>query len=454
MRFQTLLAIVVLFTLPIYSQVVITTIAGTGTEGFNGDGIPATDAELSSPSGLCLLNDEELYFTDLYNNRLRLITLSGTITTIAGNGEAGYNGDHLGGTIAELNRPSGICTDSVGNIYIADWFNNRVRKIDFATGIIYTIAGYGMYGYNGDNIPATSAKLSAPSDVVMDKEGNLFIADHDNNRIRVIKKGTNIILTYAGSGIAAYVGDGGSAKLAAIDRPTGLCFDKDENLIIVDHGNACIRKVDKTTGIITTIAGNHVEGFGGDGFLATEASLDHPTSVCFDKEDNLYIADQENNRIRKVDTESGIITTFAGTGVEGFSGDGGDPLEAELAAPWDIVMDSADNMFISDLGNNRIRKIAPKESDPSGIISQNKSDVSLYPNPVLDYFFILLPENIKYIEQCSGIIYNSGGIELKRIARLDSQTNISINNLLPGFYTLRIVAKEKCYSISFVKCKS
>lgn len=456
-----------LFITSIAKAQIITTIAGNGIKGYNGDARLAVTAELSGPSGVFTDEEGNIYFTDMSNNRLRSINTAGFISTFAGNGIPGYNGDNIEADAATLNRPNGICMDNEGNVFIADWYNNRVRKIDHITGKITTVAGNGMYGYNGEEILATSAKLAAPSDVVVDDDGNIFIADHDNNRIRKITKATGKITTYAGTGTASYSGDGGPAKSASVYQPTGLSMDDQGSLIIVDHGNAVIRKVD-AAGIITTIAGNNITGFGGDGLSALEASFDHPTGACYDAEGNLYIADQGNNRVRKVDAGTGIISTFAGNGVDGFNGDGGAPTDAELSSPWDIAFDTSGVMYITDLKNDRIRMITPAEveepeeqeleevqvvKDPLvlDIYDLNSDQVSIYPNPASDKFSLSLSD-MQDLSNYKLAVYNSNG-NIMALQSIDiSRIDVDISFWAAGSYIVAILHNDiPVYSTSLLK---
>jgi sugar lactone lactonase YvrE len=226
--------------------------------------------------------------------------------------------------------------------------------VDASTGIITTVAGNGIPGYSGDGGPATSASLSGPSGVVVDATGNLLIADSSNYRIRRVDASTGIITTVAGNGIRGFSGDGGPATSASLS-PIGVAVDATGNLFIADTGNHRIRRVDESTGIITTVAGNGIRGFSGDGGPATSASLNYPTGVAVDGSGNLFIADAANNRIRWVDASTGIITTVAGNGMPDYSGDGGPATSASLNGPSGVVVDAAGNLFIADNDNKRIR---------------------------------------------------------------------------------------------------
>ena len=327
---------------PHIPELYITTIAGNGVS-----------TTLNRPSSVSFDSAGNLYIADSSNNRVRKMSTNGTITTIAGTGVAGDSGDGGLATDARLNDPSSVCFDSAGNLYIADRSNNRIRKVD-TNGTITTFAGTGASGYSGDGSLATSAQLKNPSSVYFDLVGNLYIADSSNYRVR--KVSTNgTITTIAGTGVAGDSGDGGLATAAQLDFPFGMTLDLAGNLYITDFVRHRIRKVN-TNGIITTIAGTGVAGDSGDEGPATSAQINNPSSVCFDSAGNLYIADRSNNRIRKVDT-NGTITTFAGTGAPGYSGDGGLAKDAQLNAPISVCFDSANNLYIADSLNNRIRKL-------------------------------------------------------------------------------------------------
>ncbi|GAB3991183.1 hypothetical protein GCM10028807_20710 [Spirosoma daeguense] len=342
---------------------VITTVAGSSTAGHGGDGGPATSAQLYVPSGIAVDGSGNLYIADYFNHRIRKVNTSGVISTIAGTGTAGYNGDGIAATTAQLRNPTKLTVDASGNLYIADQFSHRVRKVN-PSGIISTVAGTGTLGYSGDGLAATSAQVYNPSDVALDGSGNLYIADSQNNRIRKVST-TGVISTVAGTGIyadAGFSGDGGAATSAQLYLPRSMVMDGSGNVYIADQKNHRIRRV-SPGGIITTVAGTGTSGYSGDGGAATSAQLDDPVSLALDGNGNLYIADQSSNCIRKVNS-SGVISTMAGTGTSGFSGDGGLATSAQLNFPNSLAMDGSGNLYISDLYNNRIRKV-----NSSGIIS-------------------------------------------------------------------------------------
>jgi sugar lactone lactonase YvrE len=332
---------------------IITTVAGNGIPGFSGDGGPASAAKLSLPGGVAVDSAGNLFFSDINNNRVRMVTSGGVISTVAGNGSQGFSGDGGSASSAQLNNQTGIAVDSSGDLFIADINNNRVRKVTPA-GVINTVAGNGTPGFSGDGGPASSAQLSSPTGVAVDSEGNLFITDKSNNRIRKVTP-AGVINTVAGNGSKGFSGDGGPASSASLSFPHSLTVDSAGNLFFTDLQNNRVRKV-TPAGIISTVAGNGTPGFSGDGGPASAASLSYPTGIAVDSAGNLFIADQGNQRIRKV-TSGGVISSAAGNGTQGFSGDGGPASAAQVNSPTGVAVDSEGNLFFADFYNNRIRKV-------------------------------------------------------------------------------------------------
>jgi trimeric autotransporter adhesin len=292
-----------------------------------------------------------VYISDSTNHRVRKVDVFGTISTVAGNGIAAHSADGGAATMASLNSLNGVAVDAAGNLYIADY--GRIRKVD-GSGTISTVAGNGSLGYSGDGGPATAASLSLPSGLAFDAAGNLYIADRTNNRIRKVDT-SGTISTVAGNGIAGFSGDGGAATAASLWNPWDVFVDAAGNLYIADGNNQRIRKVD-TAGMISTVAGTGGAIYSGDGGPATAAGLSNPHSVIVDGAGNLYIVDRSNYRIRKVDG-SGIITTVVGSGTQSFSGDGGAATAAGLNNPFGAALDSDGNLYITDGGHNRVRKV-------------------------------------------------------------------------------------------------
>ena len=382
------------------SSETLTRVAGNSRRGYSGDGGSAVAAQLDTPEGLAVDAAGNIYIADIGNQRVRKVSVDGTITTVAGDGNTGYSGDDgpavaarlsLGGTARWGGDGIGLATDAAGNLYIADARNNRVRKVS-STGIITTVAGNGTDGLSGDGGPATSAQLSGPVNVAVDAAGDLFIADAGNSLIRKVSPsgiitslagvhspeglavdfgGTLYIASsdydkvfyiatngtggvYAGNGDTGYSGDGGRATAAQLNWPVGLAADGRGNLFIADFGNDRIRAVSPGAVISTVANGN--SGSRGDGGPASASQLNHPNRVAVDASGNVYFPD--GSTIRKV-SASGTITTFAGTGTAGYSGDGGPALSAQLSDPAGVAVDNSGNIYVADSGNNRVRRISP-----------------------------------------------------------------------------------------------
>jgi trimeric autotransporter adhesin len=325
-------------------------VAGTCQGGFSGDGGPAINAQVSIPQGLALDGAGNLYIADQNNNRIRRVTPAGIITTIAGTGTPGFSGDNGQATAAQLNSPLGLAVDPAGNLYIADQSNNRIRKVAL-NGTITTVAGTGDSGSSGDGGPATSASLLLPAAVALDAGGNLYIGDASDLVRRVNTNG--LISRFAGSGVRGFSGDQGPATAAQLDSPIGLTLDSAGNLYIADVNNSRVRKV-SVGGIITTYAGGGNSGVGDNG-PATSAELGGPAGVAVDYSNNLYIADN-STRLRKVNA-AGTITTVAGNGNLPFSGDGAPASLAQLSNPWGLSIDRAGSLDVADTKNYRVRTI-------------------------------------------------------------------------------------------------
>ena len=346
----------------------ISTVAGNGEAGFAGDGGPATKACLNRPCAVAVDAAGNLFIADYGNSRIRKVSSDGVISTLAGNGEPGYDGDGGPATRARLKGPYGVQVDKAGNVYIADQQNNRIRKVA-TDGTITTVAGNGQRGFSGDGGPATEAKLAGPNDMLPGGDGELIIADSGNGRLRrVDAKG--IITTIAGTGEprdtseASLPGDGGPALKARLDTPSSLTRDAAGNLIVGDFRNHAVRKI-TPDGIITTIAGTGRRGSSRDGVQAKEARFNELGGVAVDPQGRVMFTDGVNYRVRRVG-RSGVIETIAGTGQRGFAGDGGPATEAKLSVLDNIVVDDRGNLYVTDHRNNRIRKLTPAASHRTG----------------------------------------------------------------------------------------
>jgi uncharacterized protein (TIGR03437 family) len=330
-------------------QYTIQTLSGAGFAGYIGDGGSPAAAQLSSPNAVALDSKGNIYIADTGNQRIRMIS-GGTINTIAGNGTAGYLGDGAAATAAELNSPSGLAFDSSGNLYIADTKNNVIRKV--TNGNISTVAGDNTQpaGYGGDGGAATVAVLSGPTAIAFDSAGNMYIADNGNNLIRKVDT-NSIITTYVG-------GTGGSNGTSGrLNAPNGISLDASGALYIADSGNQRVAKFVPPANF-TNFAGNLVAGFKGDGGPATSAELSKPVDVKIDAAGNVYVADANNSRIRKIFTD-GTITTIAGIGGANYGGDGGPAASASLSFPRSIAVSTNGTVYIADTGNSVIRTLVP-----------------------------------------------------------------------------------------------
>jgi uncharacterized repeat protein (TIGR01451 family) len=332
---------------------ILTLVAGNGKPGFSGDGGLAVNAQLNSPQGLAVDSTGNLYISDHGNNSIRMVAPSGVITTVAGTGVAGYSGDNGPATKAQLYDPEGVAVDAAGNLYIADSSNERIREVT-PGGIISTAAGNGNSGFWGDTGPATGAQLSDPRGVAVDSTGNLYIADFWNNRVRAVAP-NGTITTFAGNGVQDHLGDGGPATSAALAQPIGVAVSSTGTLYVTDNGRY-VRAV-SASGMIATAAGTDTGGFSGDGGSATSAELLWLQGVAVDSAGNLYIADTGNGRVREV-TPGGIIGTIAGGSISPFYGDGGPAVLGGFSGIQSIAADASGNLYIQELDSYTIRKIS------------------------------------------------------------------------------------------------
>lgn len=334
------------------------TVAGNGVFGIEGDGGQAGASMMSRPWQIAFDGSGNLFITDTDNHSIRKVAPGGIITTVAGTpGRRGFAGDNGLATQALLDSPVGIAVDGSGNLYIAEAGNNRIRKVTAADGKITTFAGTGSGSYGGDGGLATAANLNFPYGLALDKDNNLYVADVNNHRIRKINVADGKISTVAGNGATGFNGDDILATGASIFSPINIAFDKDGNLFISDNGNHRIRRVNAANGLISTIAGTGQSGFAGDGGPGNQARLSNPAGVVVDGENNVYFADRGNHRVRKISAGTNIISTIAGAGPSGFNGDGLSVLASRLSVPSSIAIDQAGNLFIADRENLRVRRI-------------------------------------------------------------------------------------------------
>ena len=405
---------------------IITTVCGIGTGSFGGDGGVATLAEIHYPAGVTIDINGNMYIVDHENHRIRKVTPSGIITSIAGNGIAGYGGDGGPATDASLNYPTGLVLDTIGNIYIADRDNQRIRMIN-TSGVMTTFAGNGTGGYSGDGGIATAAEIYRPDGIAIDSSGNIYIADSYTNRVRKITA-AGIISKHAGNGVSGNSGDGGAATDASFEIVSGVATDRFGNVYLTDGTANVVRKI-STSGIIKTIAGTGIGGFSGDGGAATAAQLNQVRGCAVNALGEVFIADRANYCVRKIDT-SGIISTVAGVGGNaGDSGDGGSATSAHLNAPNGLTLDMYGNVYISDGDiNNRIRKI---QYTPEGIHSHLSTPaLTLFPNPATNEITIKTSTNA----YSSYTITNLIGQQIITGTITASDTKLNIATFQPGVY--------------------
>ncbi len=355
MRYAVLILLSLLCTTT-HAQIITTVVgggAGGGTDGY-GSGLPATNATLGNFAGIAIDSYGNLYIADKDRQIIRKVdALTSVITTVVGTGVGGFSGDGGPATNAQINSPGWVAFDSHGNLVFTDRANHRLRRVN-SLGIIETIAGIGTVGFSGDGFAATSAQLSAPQSLCIDSGDNIYITDNGNSRIRRVNV-AGIIETIAGVGAAGFSGDGGPATAAGLEGILGIHLDGSSSLYVCEWLGHRVRKINLTSGIISTFAGNSASPYTADGVPATTSGVD-PFDVSVDDVGNVYIADLVNNRVRKVDT-FGVIHTIVGDGVAGYSGDGGAATAASLNRPAGVTLDKCGNLYIADNQNYRVRKV-------------------------------------------------------------------------------------------------
>ncbi len=422
-----------------YAQV-ITTIAGITSGGSVSDGGPATAAKLHPVTGVVVDKKGNLYLSSWHllfasSHRVRKVDPSGIINAFAGTDTSGFSGDGGPATLARLYFPEHLGTDKYGNVYIADRGNKRIRKVD-TFGIITTFAGNGSAAHSGDGGPATSAGISICFGVCCDTADNVYISG--SGRIRKVAP-SGIITTIAGTGVAGDAGDGGPATAAQLYGQGQITIDLEENIYFCDGGNARIRKIN-SAGIITTIAGTGVTGYSGDGGIATAAKINGPNGLCVDSCENVYIADKLNHRIRVING-AGIIKTFAGDGTGGYGGDGGPATAAKLFQPVALCMDKNSSIYVADNANARVRYIHMDSCrNTVGIaqaaLTQGEEVLRIWPNPSSGAFSLRLSATVN--EHAEVLVTNVMGEVVKQFSSATNKDTEVILYTPPGVYFVTV----------------
>ncbi|MCC7303774.1 MAG: T9SS type A sorting domain-containing protein [Bacteroidia bacterium] len=373
----------------------IFTYAGSSS-GFSGDGGPVAFAQFYNPSSVDIDRVGNVFIADAMNTRIRKVdAISGNISTICGDSTGQYFGDGGLAVNAGIGNVRGLCVDQYSNVYFCDYSYSTIRKIDASTGIITKIAGDpSSWGYNGDGGVAINALLYRPTAVFVDtSSGQLYFSDTYNHRIRVISLQTGVINTVAGNGISGFSGDGGPATSARLNYPVSVTKDLSGNIYFGDYGNHVIRRI-SVNGVISTIAGTGTPGYAGDGGPAVSAYLFSPCGLTLVGDSLLYFTDLATNRVRMINLNSGIINLVAGNGVYGYGGDGGPAQLASLANPNDLAITSSGDILVADVWNSRIRKIAIQVGFPE---LMNDFQVDVFPNPCSTLAHISSPVNIESV---------------------------------------------------------
>jgi sugar lactone lactonase YvrE len=405
---------------------IISTVAGGMSQGGSGDGGQATAAYLFNSHGVAVDAAGNLYIADCSNNRIRKVNTAGIINTIAGSiGVHGYTGDGGQATAAKLYGPGAIVIDVAGNLYFTDQ-GNVIRKINTA-GIINTIVGNGTFGFSGDGGQATAAMLNSPYGLALDAANNLYINDAGNDRIRKVNS-LGVINTIAGTGLFGFSGDGGQATSAKFNSLQGITIDTSNNIYVADDKR--VRMINMS-GIINTIAGNGTNGFSGDGGQATAAMLNSPYGLALDATNNLYISDVANQRIRMVNT-LGVISTVVGNGTSGYTGDGGSSTAAEIDAPSGLVVDGLDNLYFCQ-STVSIRKVTNISIAAIPTYNTQNSTFKIYPNPSSTNFVIEPSSTDKQTLQ----VFDVNG-KLVLTQTINGKTNIDVSTLAEGVYNLSV----------------
>jgi sugar lactone lactonase YvrE len=430
----------------------ITTVAGDGIAGFAGDGQPATNAKIDTIGYTAVDDSGNIYISDAQNNRIRKIyARTGEMATIAGNGFPGWTGDYGAATLAEVYYPFGIAVDHNFNVYFCDNGNGVIRKINQSTGIITTIAGTGNGGNTGNGGKADTATFDDCVDIAVDGAGNLYISDDVAGCVRIILASNNMIYQYAGNNTAGYSGDGSAATAAQLNKPLGIAVDNSGNLYIADWMNYVIRKVN-TSGTISTVAGiagnNAYNNASGN---ATAVPLSSPTGVACDKNGFVYVADAGDNVVRRINVNTNYDLVVAGDTGAGFSGDNVLATTTELNYPFTVSLDTNSNIYIGDLLNFRIREVGAVPTAVPQI--SNSGRFAIYPNPVNNTLNIQFSASYTSGKNTFEIVDITG----RTITSFDRTVNsgniipVDVSALSGGMYFIKVSNNTSSQVLKFIK---
>jgi sugar lactone lactonase YvrE len=418
----------------ILAQGIITTIAGNGITQYIGDGAPATHFSLGGPAGICLDKKGNIYIANLYTARISKLAHDTLSTIVDTTGESGYSGNGGKADTAMITNPNSICMDTSGNLYITDLFYHVIRKVT-VSGFITTICGVGSSGFSGDGGPGLMANIDRPHGLCTDRAGNLYIADYGNHRIRKLNLRTGIITTVAGTGVNGFSGENGLATSMNLSFPNSVCADAGGNVYFSEYGNNRVRRIDAATGQLNTIAGNGSQAFAGDGDLAINASLNQPNSVFMDNKGYLYISDNGNYVIRVI-TPLGLIMTVAGNGEYDYSGDGGLAHNASFKGLTSICVDSTGYIYIADGDVSVVRKVSPISFAHVGVPQVSGSALTIYPNPSSEGKFTIC---LATEQTGAGImVFNNIGRCIYNNVFSGKQTEINLAGKAPGSYYIQV----------------
>lgn len=428
------------------AQGMISTWAGTGEAGYSGDNDLASNAKIGEPKDLAFDAAGNMYILDIANSVIRKVNATtNIITTVAGTGTAGYNGDNIAATAAQLNMPSYLCVDAAGNIYFTDQGNARVRKVS-ASGIITTIAGNGDATNYGDGGAATAAGFAGPQGICVDAAGTVYVSSISNSTIRKISATTGFITTIAGTGTAGFGGDGGLATAAALSSPSAICLDHSGNLLIADEYNGVLRKLNLTTNIISTFAGTPgMLTYFGENCDPMIAGLGEVDGLCVDDNDDVYDCDFSCS-CRKLTKSTNTLSIVAGDSViTGYNGDGIAANTAWLNMPFGVRVDHAGNIFIADRGNHRIRRATQPGFVVTGVNNNYNTTANepvLYPNPTTGNITVSVSDEMKYAQ---ATIINVSGAVVYSATLKDKNTNIDLTAQPAGIYFLSVKSDKGNY---------